>query len=427
MGSLRKFDLKSFCCDVFFETGVGTGDSLMYAYKEGRFSKLYSVEIHPETARVATSRFRKSPNIKIINSDSASALSGHLNEIDLASRVLFFLDAHFPGEVSAGFQGYKKSEPTELKLPLRNELQIIKRMRPTSDDIIIIDDLRIYEDGPFDHGNMPEWAQALDESERNINFVYETFPERKIIRDYSDEGYLLIIPKDKSYRLDTDPVINTLRSLTGWNSWTNWGSLGRGQMSLRQVARRKVASFVKAEIMKRGYRLVRNDADYPSETSKCRERLAPFCLGYGIDLGFGGDPITDTAIRIDMPQPYARTGTYQVQLGGDARKLHWFNDGVLDYVYSSHVLEDFEDTRTVLLEWLRVLRPGGRLVIFCPDEQVYREHCRSTGQRYNEYHKVPDFSLAKAKNILTDIGGTRIIHENPLVNDYSWELVAEKL
>jgi predicted SAM-dependent methyltransferase len=198
-------------------------------------------------------------------------------------------------------------------------------------------------------------------------------------------------------------------------------------MSLRRAARKKVARFVKAEIMRRGYRLVRDHRDYQSETSKCRERLAPFCLGDGVDLGFGGDPITETAIRIDMPQPYAHTGSYQVQLGGDATKLHWFNDGVLDYVYSSHLLEDFEDTRTILLEWLRVLRSGGRLVIFCPDEQVYREHCRRTGQGYNEHHKVSDFSLAKVKKILGDIGGTRIIHENPLIDDYSWELVAEKL
>jgi SAM-dependent methyltransferase len=198
-------------------------------------------------------------------------------------------------------------------------------------------------------------------------------------------------------------------------------------MSLRQAARKKIASFVKASVIKRGYRLVRDDRDYQSETSKCRGRLAPFCLGCGVDLGFGGDPITEAAVRVDMPQPYARTGSYQVQLEGDATKLHWFNDGVLDYVYSSHLLEDFEDTAAILFEWLRVLRPGGRLVIFCPDEQAYREYCRRTGRPYNKQHKIPDFSLAKVKGILATIGGTRIIHENPLVDDYSWEVVAEKI
>jgi ubiquinone/menaquinone biosynthesis C-methylase UbiE len=114
-------------------------------------------------------------------------------------------------------------------------------------------------------------------------------------------------------------------------------------------------------------------------------------------------------------------------LGGDATDLHWFRDGVLDYVYSSHLLEDFSDTEKVLREWLRVLKAGGNLVIFCPDEQIYRAHCRETGQIYNENHKHADFSLQKVKAVLLRIGVVKIIHENTLVDIYSWELVAQKL
>jgi predicted SAM-dependent methyltransferase len=181
--------------------------------------------------------------------------------------------------------------------------------------------------------------------------------------------------------------------------------------SLKQIARK---------ILRRPAR------GYASETSKCRARLAPFCTGYGVDLGFGGDPISTQAIRVDSPRPYADTGAYAVQLGGDATKLHWFQDGVLDYVYSSHLLEDFVDTETVLREWLRVLKPGGNLIIFCPDEQIYRAHCRQTGQIYNENHKHADFSLKKVKDTLDRIGGVEFIHENPLVDIYSWELVVQK-
>jgi predicted SAM-dependent methyltransferase len=146
-----------------------------------------------------------------------------------------------------------------------------------------------------------------------------------------------------------------------------------------------------------------------------------------VDLGPGGDPIVEAAIRIDLPEPYSRAGVLPVQLGGDASKLHWFRDGVLDYVYSSHLLEDFVDTKAILAEWLRVLRPGGRLIIFCPDEKAYRVHCARTDQPYNQHHKLADFSLARVKATLHDIGGTAIIHENPLVDVYSWEIVAEKL
>jgi predicted SAM-dependent methyltransferase len=167
-------------------------------------------------------------------------------------------------------------------------------------------------------------------------------------------------------------------------------------------------------------------AAYASETSKCRERLARFCDGYGLDRGFGGDPITPHAIRVDMPTPYAFTGHAPVQLGGDATRLKWFQDGTLDFVYSSHLLEDFEDTAAVLEEWLRVIRPGGHLILFCPDEQVYRKHCAATGQPYNTHHLHSDFSLAKVKSILQGMGQCEFPHENQLVDIYSWELVCRK-
>ncbi len=165
-----------------------------------------------------------------------------------------------------------------------------------------------------------------------------------------------------------------------------------------------------------------------SETWKCRARLAPFCTGYGVDLGFGGDPIVPHAIGVDLPQPYAHVGARPVQLGGDATRLIWFADGVLDFVYSSHLLEDFVAVGPVLAEWLRVLKPGGRLILFCPDEQVFRRHCATTGQPYNDHHVHADFSLEFVKREFAAIGQPyRVIHEVALVDLYSWELVIEKL
>lgn len=163
------------------------------------------------------------------------------------------------------------------------------------------------------------------------------------------------------------------------------------------------------------------------ETSRCRPRLAKYCEGYGVDLGFGGDPITLSAIRVDLISPYTKVGPYPVQLGGNAGDLHWFKDNVFDYVFSSHLLEDFFDTSVVLKEWLRVLKPGGKLVIFCPDEQRFRKHCKETGQTYNTAHVHENFSLDYVKNILQVAGGTKVIYEQDNVDIYSWELVCEKL
>jgi predicted SAM-dependent methyltransferase len=163
----------------------------------------------------------------------------------------------------------------------------------------------------------------------------------------------------------------------------------------------------------------------PSETSFHRKMLGAYCQGSGVDLGFGGDPINETAVRVDLPQPYS-TGIYHTQLAGDANHLSWFADGALDYVFSSHLLEDFPDTEAVLKEWLRVLKPGGKLVIGCPDEVRYRSFCTSTGHPINEHHVHEDFSLAKVKLHLAAIGGTSIAHECDAVGPYSWEIVAQK-
>ena len=162
-----------------------------------------------------------------------------------------------------------------------------------------------------------------------------------------------------------------------------------------------------------------------SETSKCRASLAAFCVGDGLDIGFGGDPIVPTAIAMDLPQRYARYLEHPQHLHGDAADLHWFRDGTLDYVYSSHVLEDFHDTSGVLTEWLRVLRPGGRLVLYLPDEQAYRAHCRREGKEPNVHHVHEHFSLAHVKSCLPAIG-MEIEHERFPVGVYSFELVVRK-
>ena len=163
-----------------------------------------------------------------------------------------------------------------------------------------------------------------------------------------------------------------------------------------------------------------------SETSKCRERLAPYCIGCGIDIGCGGDVITPHTIGVDMPHPYTKVGQSPIHLKGDAKTLYWFNDEVLDYVYSSHLLEDFPDTETILREWLRVLKIGGLLILFLPDEQLYRKHCDRTGQEYNKAHSISNMSLDYIKNILSQIGVTSEIYSRSMINEYSFEIVVQK-
>lgn len=162
-----------------------------------------------------------------------------------------------------------------------------------------------------------------------------------------------------------------------------------------------------------------------SETSVHRPNLARYCQGDGIDLGFGGDPINETAVRIDLPSPYS-TGIFPTQFAGDATKLHWFADSALDYIFSSHLLEDFPDTTAVLREWLRVLKTGGLLIIGCPDEVRYRAYCTAQGHPRNEHHVHADFSLSFVKRHLEQIKATTLVYENDAAGPYSWELVVRK-
>jgi SAM-dependent methyltransferase len=164
----------------------------------------------------------------------------------------------------------------------------------------------------------------------------------------------------------------------------------------------------------------------------CRERLAKFCVGNGADLGFGGAPITPNAICIDRPEGHPERAVVPppvppTHLVGDVRDLYWFKDGVLDFLFSSHCLEDFESTTEVLREWLRVIKPGGHLVLFLPDQQKYVEHCKANGEPANSAHKIPDFSLEYVKKHLP--GGCEVVHELFPVpgNAYSFDLVVKKL
>jgi predicted SAM-dependent methyltransferase len=165
-----------------------------------------------------------------------------------------------------------------------------------------------------------------------------------------------------------------------------------------------------------------------SETSKHRDWFLPHIQGYGMDIGYGGDPLVPHAICFDMPQPYTSVGTSALHLGGDARRLPFKNE-TLDWIYNSHLIEDFTygDQIPMVKEWLRVLKPGGRLLILAPDQQRFLAHCAATGQSINDNHKEADYSLKTFKKRVLRTGNIRakVLAEEDFA-DYSWGIVLEK-
>ena len=173
------------------------------------------------------------------------------------------------------------------------------------------------------------------------------------------------------------------------------------------------------------------------ETSLCRRRLEKYCEGMGLDIGYGGDPIVPSAITLDLDKPYIGNNPQAPQhLKGTCKNLYWYKDNVLDYIYSSHLLEDFtpDEIKWIFWEWVRVIKPEGYIVLYLPDEQRYRTHCEKKGTRRNANHKIDNFSLLLFKTIVgLNLPITKkkslkveIVHENPICEDYSFEVVFRK-
>ena len=76
-------------------------------------------------------------------------------------------------------------------------------------------------------------------------------------------------------------------------------------------------------------------------------------------MGFGGDPIVPNAICMDLPKKYAHYEGHPQHLHGSADNLNWFKDNSLDWVYSSHVFEDFENISRYCLS---------RSALFAPED-----------------------------------------------------------
>jgi hypothetical protein len=198
MGALNRFDLcriiKEYKIPYFFETGTFWGDGVAYAL-QSPFKKLFSVEVVPEIASKAANRFVDNKEVCILEGDSVSILEQELPY--LKENCLFWLDAHFPG-ADAGMAAYNEDANETLRLPLEQELEVISRLRSAYNDVLILDDLRIYEDGPFVNGNVP--ADALPNENRTIDFIYRYFGDtHQVMKCYLDEGYILLFPKS-SYR-----------------------------------------------------------------------------------------------------------------------------------------------------------------------------------------------------------------------------------
>ena len=125
-----------------------------------------------------------------------------------------------------------------------------------------------------------------------------------------------------------------------------------------------------------------------SETAKVRNWVLPYCIGNGCDIGFGGDKIVKTNCDgIDYPTPYTKTGKDKVDIGCDVIENEIpVADDTYDYVYSSHLIEDFVNTKDALRKFIRILKNGGNLILVFPDQFKYEAYCKKLDITMNPYH-----------------------------------------
>lgn len=164
---------------------------------------------------------------------------------------------------------------------------------------------------------------------------------------------------------------------------------------------------------------------YKSETSKVRHLVEPYLILPGIDIGFGGDKVNKEFDGSDLPNSYANTGNDNNDIPGDISKGLPIKDEAYQTVYSSHLVEDFEDTKSIVEEHLRILKPGGHLILVFPDEQAYRKECRRTGQPYNSHHVHNYMSVKYMSTIFKELK-LEVVHQSDREIDYNCVLVAKK-
>ncbi len=120
---------------------------------------------------------------------------------------------------------------------------------------------------------------------------------------------------------------------------------------------------------------------------------------HGIDVGCGTNRLSAGVLAIDKnaDKRYAHSniahdckdleiGTYI--FGTEEFK---FLDGELDFIFSSHCLEDFDNIPKVFLNWWKKLKVDGLMILLLPDMEVCDcEVCNTEAQK--EYRKTAGMS-----------------------------------
>ena len=92
-----------------------------------------------------------------------------------------------------------------------------------------------------------------------------------------------------------------------------------------------------------------------------------YYVGNGIDIGGGNDAL-DKFIHVF---PLLKSVYVWDKKDGDAVDMASIPDNHYDFVVSSHCLEHLSDPYKALDNWIRIVKPGGYIIVTVPDEDLY--------------------------------------------------------
>ena len=176
----------------FVETGTGIAEVVRAVHDVDSNLTIHTIEVVPDIFDKNKIKFSYLKKVNWHLGESAQVLSEVVPTLE--GNTLFWMDAHFPG-ADFGLSSYGDETDMDKRLPLKNELETIIESRDVSNDVFVIDDLRIYEDGPFETGN---WDERTKYGGDGIEFIENLFEDTHYVgRSYNAQGFVILFPVTK--------------------------------------------------------------------------------------------------------------------------------------------------------------------------------------------------------------------------------------
>lgn len=196
MGKLSDFPLADYVNRGFktlVETGTGSGTGVDFA-RGFAFDRIWSCEIVEQQAKAMGLRYSSDLRVRILNQESPLFLDYlFTNVIGPHQKCVIFSDAHFPASDVFGIP-YDSEPDLKKRLPLEGELEVLLKHH-RSHDIVIIDDLRIWEKCPMQGGDLEACGLGHITRYDAPDFLAPWRETHIVEKRYVDTGYIVMMPK----------------------------------------------------------------------------------------------------------------------------------------------------------------------------------------------------------------------------------------